>query len=110
MGGIAGWIATRRHARDESALGPMLEAIAHRRAAGEDLCGLVDRSPRQQLVLGATLRDPASGVSLVLDGALANAGELRALLEKHGYRCKADSDAEVLLRAYQRWDKDAVKQ
>ena len=110
MGALAGWVTTSRRARDEGALGPMLEAIAHRCTRGEDLCGLADHSARRQVVLGTTLRDEASGISLALDGAIANAQELRPLLEKHGYPFKEKTHAEVLLRAYQHWDKDVVKQ
>src|SRR5436190_408160 len=106
MGGIAGWIAAPRHARDDGALVSMLEAIAHRCKEGEPMLGLAERSARQQVVLGATLRDPFSGISLVLDGTLANAGELRSSLGKRGYAFTRDSDSEVLLRAYQQWDKD----
>ena len=110
MGALAGWVTTSRRARDEGALGPMLEAIAHRCTRGEDLCGLADHSARRQVVLGTTLRDEASGISLALDGAIANAQELHPLLEKHGYPFKEKTHAEVLLRAYQHWDKDVVKQ
>lgn len=110
MGAIAGWIANSRRTRDDGALAPMLEAIAHRCTGSEAMRGLAQRSARQQLVLGTTLRDKASGISLALDGALANAGELRANLEKRGYSFTRDSDSEVLLRAYQYWDKDVMKQ
>jgi asparagine synthase (glutamine-hydrolysing) len=110
MGGIAGWITPTRRARDEGALATMLESIAHRRTESEDLCGLLDRSPRQQVVLGAMLSDKPSGISLALDGAIANAQELRQKLEKSGYSFARESNAEVLLRAYQYWDKDVVKQ
>src|SRR3954454_2767984 len=106
MGAIAGWITGPRHARDEAALAPMLQAIAHRCQDAGDMVGLAQRGPRQQLVMGVTLRDRFSGVSLVLDGALSNAAELRSSLEKHGYAFTRGSDAEVLLRAYQYWDKD----
>src|SRR5258706_487160 len=109
MSGIAGWIATARRARGEEALGPMLETVAHRRAPGEALCGLADRSARQQAVLGTTLRDDAAGISVALDGTIANAAELRALLSKHGYAFREKTGAEALLRAYQYWDKDVVK-
>src|SRR5258706_2667164 len=109
MSGIAGWIATARRARGEEALGPMLETLAHRRAPGEALCGLADRSARQQAVLGTTLRDDAAGISVALDGTIANAAELRALLSKHGYAFREKTGAEALLRAYQYWDKDVVK-
>ncbi len=109
MGAIAGWIAPARRAREEDALGPMLEALAHRRAPGEALSGLAERGVRQQVVLGTTLRDDAAGISVALDGTIAGAAELRALLAKHRYAFKEKTGAETLLRAYQYWDKDVVK-
>jgi asparagine synthase (glutamine-hydrolysing) len=109
MAGIAGWIAPPRAAGDENLLGPMAEALAHRARSGETLFGVVESNARRQLVLGATLRDEASGISLVLDGGIVNARELRAQLVKHGYHFAEQSAEEVLLRAYQHWDKEAVK-
>ena len=102
MGAIAGWVSTEP--RDESALGPMLERLSHR--AGE-LSGFVDQRKNCQVVLGANLYDAQSRIAVVLDGAIANRDELRAWLAKRGFEAK--SDAELLLRAYQYWDKDAIK-
>jgi asparagine synthase (glutamine-hydrolysing) len=110
MAGIAGWIAPARRAGDENALGAMLATLAHRTQGNETLSGLVDADARRQVVLGATLRDAAAGISLVLDGSIVNAAELRAELAKRGYGFTTSSPHEVLLRAYQRWDKDVVKQ
>jgi asparagine synthase (glutamine-hydrolysing) len=108
MAGIAGWVA--RRARDEAPLGAMAAALAHRARPGETLEGVVDADARRQAVLGATLHDAASGIALVLDGTLANAGELKSELARHGFSFARGSDEEVLLRAYQYWDKDVVKQ
>ena len=108
MAGIAGWVALARRAGDENALGPMLGALAHRGMQG--LCGYVDQGERHQAVLGAALCDRPSRIALVLDGTLVNAGELRAQLARRGFRFSGQGDPEVLLRAYQYWDKDAVKQ
>jgi asparagine synthase (glutamine-hydrolysing) len=114
MGGIAGWVALHRRALDEGALAGMLSAVAHRFHAETELHAVADRGARQQAVLGAVLHDAASGVSIALDGAIANAQELRGILAKRGHafaaRSDAGGDAELLLRAYQHWDKDAVKQ
>jgi asparagine synthase (glutamine-hydrolysing) len=108
MCGIAGWVALSRGALDESALLPMLEALA-RRTAREDLVALVDRRAGRQAVLGASLCDRAARISLALDGGFANAGELCAELAKRGHPFSRGTDAELLLRAYQHWGKDAVK-
>jgi asparagine synthase (glutamine-hydrolysing) len=108
MCGIAGWVALSRGALDDSALLPMLEALG-RRTAREDLVALVDRRAGRQAVLGASLCDRAARISLALDGGFANARELRAELAKRGHAFSCGSDAELLLRAYQHWGKDAVK-
>ena len=109
MGGIAGWVATGR-AVDDGALLPMLEALAGRGAAADtDLVGFVDRRPGRQAVLGASLCDRAARISLALDGAIANASELRAELAKRGHAFARGTDAELLLRAYQHWGKELVK-
>ena len=108
MAGIAGWIATARQACDEGALGAMAGALAHRGV--EDLYAYLDAGARQQVALGAALVDRPARIALVLDGALANAAELRGALAKHGYRFTGNTQEEVLLRAYQYWDKDVAKQ
>ena len=109
MSGIAGWIAPARRPADENLLGKMAAALAHRARAGETLGGVIETDARRQLALCATLRDAASGISVVLDGGMLNAAELRTQLVKHGYRFADASAAEVLLRAYQHWDKQVVK-
>jgi asparagine synthase (glutamine-hydrolysing) len=106
----------------------MLEAIEHRassaagakgdppvpgedpRVPGEDLRVLVERRPGRQVVMAATLCDEAAQVSLMLDGSIDNARELRAELERRGHRFSGSAEAELVLRAYQHWDKDAMKQ
>jgi asparagine synthase (glutamine-hydrolysing) len=107
MCGLAGWVTTR-HSADPAALAPMVEALAHRNAE-EPLCALIDREPRRSVVMAGSLCDAELGISLALDGALVNAAQLRAELRRHGYALREESDAETLLRAYQRWDKDVVK-
>jgi asparagine synthase (glutamine-hydrolysing) len=109
MCGLAGW-ATTATAPDARALAAMMEALSHRSEGGEALSAVIDRQPRRAVVLAASLSDPTSGISLALDGAILNAGELRAQLAKRGYAFKGKSDAELLLRAYQHWDKEVVKQ
>jgi asparagine synthase (glutamine-hydrolysing) len=114
MGGIAGWVAVPRRAVEDGildrVLGGMLSAIAHRFDAQAELHAVAEHSGREQAVLGATLHDAGSGISIALDGAIGNAPELRAFLAKRGHAFGQGGDAEVLLRAYQHWDKEAVKQ
>ncbi len=108
MCGLAGW-ATTSTAPDVRALGSMVEALTHRNE-GDSVCAVLDRQPRRNVVLAASLSDPASGLSAALDGAILNAAELRAQLAKRGYLFKGKTDVELLLRAYQQWDKEVVKQ
>jgi asparagine synthase (glutamine-hydrolysing) len=114
MCGLAGWAASRG-GPDVALLAGVVEALAHRNRESESLSALMDRNPRRTVVLGASLVDRASNVALGLDGTILNAAELRAQLVRHGYGFSgesdgADSQAELLLRAYQYWDKEVVKQ
>jgi asparagine synthase (glutamine-hydrolysing) len=108
MSAIAGWVAATPNAPEEGTLAAMLQAVAHRGV--EDLCGYVDRRAGRQAVLGASLCDQAARIALVLDGKIDNRRELRVQLAKRDYRFETDSDTEVLLRAYQQWDRDVVRQ
>ena len=108
MSGIAGWVAATPNAPEEGTLAAMLQAVAHRGV--EDLCGSVDRRAGRQAVLGASLCDQAARIALVLDGKIDNRRERRVQLAKRDYRFETDSDTEVLLRAYEHWDKDVVRQ
>jgi asparagine synthase (glutamine-hydrolysing) len=108
MAGIAGWVAAARAASDETLLGPMLGTLERRGIGG--LVGYVERDRRRQAVLGASLVDPAARIALVLDGSIANADELRSRLARHSFQFRSSSSVEVLLRAYQYWDKEVLKQ
>jgi asparagine synthase (glutamine-hydrolysing) len=86
----------------------MLGALARRGIGG--LVGYVEHDRRRQALLGASLVDEAAQVALVLDGGFSNREELRARLSRHSLRFKGDTPEELLLRAYQYWDKEVVKQ
>jgi asparagine synthase (glutamine-hydrolysing) len=107
MSGLAGWTSTAA-AADPGALAGMVEALVHRNN-GEELCAVIDQQPRLAVVLAAGFTDEVNGLSVALDGPLVNAAALRAELARKGYAFTADSDAEVLARAYQHWDKEVVK-
>jgi asparagine synthase (glutamine-hydrolysing) len=107
MGGIAGWIAKGAHAPDERAMLPVLEALAHRGGDGEALAFQTESGYRA--VLGQAWYDADADIAVILDGALANRHELRTQLAPRGYAFHGDSGAEVLVRAYQRWDKDVLQ-
>jgi asparagine synthase (glutamine-hydrolysing) len=112
MAGLAGWAVPVQRTLDEAGLVPMLEALAERNASGnaEPLVCYSGSRRHQQVVLGATLCDPGSGIALAFDGALLDAAELRTQLARKGFAFSGTGHAEVLLRAYQYWDKDVVKQ
>src|SRR5688572_7843913 len=59
--------------------------------------------------MDASLYDAASRIAIILDGAIANRDELRAQLARRSYAFKEQTDVEVLLRAYQYWDRDVLK-
>lgn len=108
MSALAGWSTTRACA-DPADLAAMAQVLSHR-SQGESLSAVIDRSPRRSIVLAASLSDPASRISLSLDGAIVNAATLRDELGRRGFAFAGTHDTEVLLRAYQYWDKEVVKQ
>jgi asparagine synthase (glutamine-hydrolysing) len=108
MCGLAGWASSGKPL-DVDALGAMVEALAARNA-GTALSAVIDEQPRRAVVLAASIADATSGVSLALDGAILNAAELRTQLARRGHAFRDGGDAELLLRAYQHWDKELVKQ
>jgi asparagine synthase (glutamine-hydrolysing) len=122
MCGLAGWIAPARSAPEETVMAEMLEAIAHRGPDDEGVRSFRNRGSGHQVVLGhrrLAIIDPngarqpwcddAAQVALSFNGEIYNFRELRQHLALRGYRFTRDSDTEVLLRAYQHWDKDVVQ-
>ncbi|HEX6691680.1 MAG TPA: asparagine synthase (glutamine-hydrolyzing), partial [Burkholderiales bacterium] len=59
-------------------------------------------------VLGQSHYDPNSEIALVLDGVIANRLELGKRLAARGYAFDGESCARLLVRAYERWDKEVV--
>ena len=108
MCGLAGW-ASSAQPLETQALAAMVEALAHRTADGETVCAVIDRQPRRSLVMAAATSEAELGISAALDGPIVNAPELRAELAKRGYAFKQKSDVELLVRAYQYWDKELVR-
>jgi len=113
-------MALPRHAPEDGAMAAVLQALAHRGPDAAGACALPGLAHRvvlgqRQVALGAgpagsqPLVDAAAGVALTFDGEVCNASELRAELERHGHRFALESDAEVLLRAYQQWDQEMVQ-
>jgi len=77
--------------------GPL--GLGHRRLS------IIDLSPagHQPLV------DADLGLALVFNGCIYNYRELRAELERAGYRFASHSDTEVILKAYHRWGASCVE-
>ncbi len=74
-------------------------ALAHRRLKIIDL----SETGSQPMV------DSELGLSLVFNGCIYNHRQLRAELERHGYRFFSHSDSEVILKAYARWGSGCVE-
>jgi asparagine synthase (glutamine-hydrolysing) len=119
MAAIAGWMALPRHAPDDSAMAAVLQALAHRGPQAAGACALSGRGfrvvmgQRQGVAQGSSRIQPscdeAAGIALALDGEVCNLAELRVELERLGHRFGSGRDGDVLLRAYQQWDKDLVQ-
>jgi asparagine synthase (glutamine-hydrolysing) len=107
VGAIAGWIATGSRAPDAAALVPPLEVLAHRGADGAGIFTYRAESGHR-VVLGQSHYDPDAQIALVLDGVLANRRELGRELAARGYAFDGESCAQLLARAYERWDKEVV--
>jgi asparagine synthase (glutamine-hydrolysing) len=121
MCGIAGWAAEHGSAHAEDTLERMLQAIAHRGPDGQGIWRSGRAGESRQAFLGhrrlaiidpqgarQPMCDPACGLALTFNGEIYNFRELRAELERLGYRIARDSDTEVLLRAYQHWGAGAL--
>ena len=74
-------------------------SLGHTRLAILDLTD----AARQPMV------DPASGCTLVYNGEVYNFAEIRNDLEKQGETFRSTGDTEVVLKAYLRWGKDAIR-
>ena len=105
MGGIAGWIAPARSAPDPARIVPALEALSHRGASGEGVY-VAHSGSGHQIVLAQPFCDGDDN-ALALDGTIANGGELKQQLSVRGF-LEATSQPEILLQAYEQWDKDVV--
>jgi asparagine synthase (glutamine-hydrolysing) len=70
-----------------------------RAAFGHRRLKIIDLTERAQ----QPMVDPHLGLAIVYNGAIYNHRELRAELEREGYRFFSDGDTEVLLKAYHAW-------
>lgn len=115
MSGIAAIHNLDGRPADSGSLGRMLEVIAHRGPDGLSLwvAGPVAlghamlRTSPQSWHEKQPLVDVDAGLCLTMDGRVDNRAELAAALKKGGVEPESDSDAELVLRAYQLWGEEA---
>lgn len=110
MCGIAGHAGQH----DPRWVAEMSRALAHRGPDGEGLVHIPARDGAAAVTLGhrrlsildvangaQPMRSPEDGLTIVFNGEIFNAPELRRKLESRGKRfCTANSDTEVLLKLY----------
>ncbi len=75
------------------------------RAFGHRRLKIMDLSERAQ----QPMVDPELGLGVVYNGAIYNHHELRAELERDGYRFFSRGDTEVILKAWHAWGPDCVE-
>lgn len=114
MSGITGIFNLDGRPVDRALLQQMMNAIAHR---GPDGVGcwsdghvgfghlMLHTTPESLRERQPLSREPG-GLCLTLDGRVDNRRELRAALESKGYAPRANTDAELVLRAYECWGED----
>ncbi len=116
MCGIAGMFHRDGRPVDRGRLAAMALAIAHRGPDGEgflvdDGCPSVGLASRRLAIIdiagGAQPMSTSDGaLSLVYNGEIWNASEIREQLEGLGHRFRTHCDTEVVLQAYARWGQD----
>ena len=122
MCGIAGVIVRPALGITRESVGGMLDAMAHRGPDGSGIVAFDAPSTAQQVILGhrrlaiidpngafQPMCDDQKGLALTFNGEIYNFRELRAELEGLGCKFTRDSDTEVLLRGYERWNEGVVE-
>ncbi|MCL2062097.1 MAG: asparagine synthase (glutamine-hydrolyzing) [Firmicutes bacterium] len=118
MGAVAGWVDFNKDLRARRDTAGLMSASLKHRGAGycgtviEPHCMLINR----QNVASASgdgqqpMKKSAGGEEYILslDGVLYNNAELRAELEKKGWKFFGRSDSEVVLNAYIEWGAAAL--
>ncbi len=119
MCGISGWYLAPEARFDRSYLASMMQVLKHRGpdssgvffdlddelALGHNRLSIIDLSDggHQPMV------SSKSGNVLNFNGEIYNYQEIRNQLEKIGYKCKSQSDTEVLLYAFDQWGIDCLE-
>jgi len=116
MSGIAGIFNLDGRPADASLLRRMVDAIAHRGPDGSGVwiagsVGLGHRMLRttpESAVEKQPLTDESATLSLTFDGRVDNREEISSLLSSHGWKLRDQTDAEIILRAYQCWGEECA--
>lgn len=116
MSGIAGLIRFDGGPIEPGLIETMTESMAHRGPDGIDtwsrgpvaLGQCMLRTTPESLEETQPLANEDESVVLVMDGRVDNWEELRAELLAQGARLRTRADAELVLRAYERWGQDCV--
>lgn len=118
MSGIAGILNLDGRPADPDLLRRMIDSLVHRGPDGEGLwiqgpVGLAHRmlhTTPESLQETQPLADETGDLCLTLDGRVDNRDELRVALEAKGAKLRSDTDAELVLRAYELWGEECPKQ
>jgi len=116
MCGIAGELRFDGRPADADAVRRMLPCLESRGPDGEGLFAreAVAFGHRRLKIIDLSdagrqpMTDEELGLTLVFNGCIYNYRELRADLEKSGYRFFSTSDTEVIIKAFHRWGADCV--
>lgn len=114
MSGIAGVYNLDGRPADRGLLRRMTDAMEHRGPDGvghwvQGPVGLGHRmlhTTPESLLEQQPLTDESGTLCLTLDGRVDNREELRAALDAKGIRFRDDTDAELVLRAYECWGEE----
>jgi len=117
VSGIAGIFNLDGRPVDPALLTRMTDVIAHRGpdGAGQWIDGSVGLGHRmlhttpESLYEKQPLIDETGNLCLVLDGRVDNREELRTALEAKGAKLRTDTDAEMVLHAYECWGEESPK-
>lgn len=115
MCGIAGFVNMDGAPADARVLGAMTGLIRHRGADDAGMCGLSLRGGVPDTALGfqrlkildltdrgrQPMTSPDGSIAVLFNGAIYDAFDLRAELERDGYRFRTRTDTEVILALYE---------
>jgi asparagine synthase (glutamine-hydrolysing) len=117
MSGIAGIYNLDGRPVDSAVLSGMARAMAHRGPDGAGqyadgpvgLCQRMLHTTPESIRETQPLLDETRALCLVFDGRIDNREELRTALEGKGATLRDDTDAELVLRAYDYWGEECPK-